>query len=342
MALYNEQKLPNHIGSTAGDLFLLESCHVAYTVPDGKNATDSARDSVSIDTYIDRLTVLADTDKGKIITMNTNGKLTGGYSVTTDSSNITASATTSIPTSAAVASAITGGFDTANACQFKGTYTAAATSNASAAGGTFSTALTDHSKGWMYIVSGNGYFYNEKVEAGDLIICGEDSTTLTKANFYLIQKNIDPSTYVTLAGEQTITGAKTFNSLTVTGNAVFNSPISGDLLGNATTATKLQSTAAVGSSTVPVYFSGGLPIACGLQTVNGASFAANGDNTAVTMTLTRANSGSSITGNIPIFGGATSSAMVLQDQLKLLEQEMYLNILEEMVHGLQYLLLMKN
>lgn len=59
------------------------------------------------------------------------------------------------------------------------------------------------------------------------------------------------STYVTLGTEQTITGAKTFSN-----------PISGDLLGNATTADRLKSTTDVGGAGTPVYFSGGLPVAC--------------------------------------------------------------------------------
>ena len=59
------------------------------------------------------------------------------------------------------------------------------------------------------------------------------------------------STYVTLGTAQTITGAKTFAN-----------PISGDLLGNATTADRLKSTTAVGSASLPVYFTGGLPVAC--------------------------------------------------------------------------------
>lgn len=59
------------------------------------------------------------------------------------------------------------------------------------------------------------------------------------------------STYVTLGTAQTITGAKTFSN-----------PISGDLLGNATTADRLKSTTAVGGAGTPVYFTGGLPVAC--------------------------------------------------------------------------------
>jgi len=59
------------------------------------------------------------------------------------------------------------------------------------------------------------------------------------------------STYVTLGTAQTITGAKTFAN-----------PISGDLLGNATTADRLKSTTAVGGAGTPVYFTGGLPVAC--------------------------------------------------------------------------------
>jgi hypothetical protein len=59
------------------------------------------------------------------------------------------------------------------------------------------------------------------------------------------------STYVTLGTAQTITGAKTFAN-----------PISGDLLGNATTADRLKSTTAVGGAGTPVYFTGGLPAAC--------------------------------------------------------------------------------
>ena len=59
------------------------------------------------------------------------------------------------------------------------------------------------------------------------------------------------STYVTLGSEQTITGVKTFSN-----------PISGDILGNATTADRLKSTTAVGSASLPVYFTGGLPVVC--------------------------------------------------------------------------------
>jgi hypothetical protein len=59
------------------------------------------------------------------------------------------------------------------------------------------------------------------------------------------------STYVTLGTDQTITGVKTFTN-----------SISGDLLGNATTADRLKSTTDVGGTGTPVYFTGGLPVAC--------------------------------------------------------------------------------
>lgn len=71
--------------------------------------------------------------------------------------------------------------------------------------------------------------------------------------------------YVTLGTTQTITGAKTFSN-----------PISGNLLGNASTADRLKN-GDVGSSTNPVYFSGGLPVATGYNLSTISSNATNGN-----------------------------------------------------------------
>lgn len=79
------------------------------------------------------------------------------------------------------------------------------------------------------------------------------------------------STYVTLGTAQTITGAKTFAN-----------PISGDLLGNATTADRLKSTTRVGSASLPVYFNGGLPVACTASSI----FSALSSNTTNAISIT--------------------------------------------------------
>lgn len=131
---------------------------------------------------------------------------------------------TTIPTSKAVWDAIDRGFDVNNALVFIGTYSGQTTSSTVKTGtGTFTPAFVnnDVKKGWMWIVSdinSGEYFGNIRVEVGDLIIAADDEPGTTISKYYLIQKNIDPTIYVTLTTEQTITGQKTFNST----NTIFN------------------------------------------------------------------------------------------------------------------------
>ena len=273
MALYNEQDITVHIRGTMGDGFLTESKYIAYTKSYDSstkiysdtvvnNEADDSRLSVSLDSMLKRIiskTLKSANDGGLVQWDHTNECFKGTkYKISTS----LADDESQIPTSKAVYTAINNGFDTNNACQFKGTY-AAASSSGSTLGGAFTpTAPSTTSCGWMWIVSQAGYFYDEKVEEGDLIICGKDATTLTKADYYLIQKNIDPSTYVTLAGAQTITGTKTFADVIVNGSLNVSGNIVGSLTGNATSATKLYSSAQVGSASLPVYFNQGVPVAC--------------------------------------------------------------------------------
>lgn len=131
---------------------------------------------------------------------------------------------TTIPTSKAVWDAIDRGFDVNNALVFIGTYSGQTTSSTVKTGtGTFTPTFVndDVKKGWVWIVSDitNGeYFGNIRIEIGDLIIAADDEPGTNISKYYLIQKNIDPTIYVTLATTQTITGQKTFNST----NTIFN------------------------------------------------------------------------------------------------------------------------
>ena len=278
MSLYNEQDITVHIRGTMGDGFLNESKYIAYsktynagihgyTTADAENSADSSRNSVSIDKVLNRITnsSLVDSNKSKLLIWGNDECIKAYYGVTTSSSGLTNQSTdSSIPTSATVYNAITNGFNTNNACLFRGTYTPASTSNATTLGGTWNNSsgpVNGKSQGYMWIADSGGYFYDIVIEAGDLIICGID-TPVDKSSYYVIQKNIDPSTYVTLAGTQTITGAKTFSSITVNGDALINGNITGTLIGNASSATKLYSNTQVGSASIPVYFSNGVPVQC--------------------------------------------------------------------------------
>ena len=275
MALYNEQDITVHIRGTMGDGFLTESKYIAYTKSYDRstkiysdtvvnNAADSSRLSVSLDSMLKRIisnTLKSANDGGLVQWDHTNECFKGtGYKISTS----LADNSSQIPTSSAVYTAINNGFNTNNACLFRGTYSAASTSNATTLGGTWSNSsgpVNGKSQGYMWIVSLGGYFYDIAVEAGDLIICGID-TPVDKNSYYVIQKNIDPSTYVTLAGVQTVTGTKTFADVIVNGSLNVSGNIVGSLTGNATSATKLYSSAQVGSASLPVYFNQGVPVAC--------------------------------------------------------------------------------
>lgn len=280
MSLYNEQDITVHIRGTMGDGFLNESKYIAYsktyntttkafTTTDSVNNADSNRNSVSIDKLFGRITdstlngVLGSNEvNNHILTWDKSSECikASDYYVSTSVNNNS----NQIPTSSAVYTAINNGFNTNNACLFRGTYTPASTSNATTLGGTWNNSsgpVSGKSQGYMWIVASGGYFYDIIVEAGDLIICGID-TPVDKSSYYVIQKNIDPSTYVTLAGAQTITGTKTFADVIVNGSLNVSGNIVGSLTGNATSATKLYSSAQVGSASLPVYFNQGVPVAC--------------------------------------------------------------------------------
>ena len=131
-----------------------------------------------------------------------------------------------VPTSLVVYNAINEAFSANNALIFKGIYTATASSGSINTSNLANYGDVNSRLGWLWIVSVNnnvnggayGYFGSEKVEPGDLVISGDDNPGTTQSKYYIIQKNIDPSIYVTLTTEQTITGQKTFNST----NTIFN------------------------------------------------------------------------------------------------------------------------
>lgn len=138
-----------------------------------------------------------------------------------DASGITASSTsTNIPTTVAIVSYINTIVGAANALVYKGSYEASANSG-STVSGTFID-LKDQiwipptengdALGYLFVCTSSGYFATEKVEVGDLIICKSENPGNVLSRYMLVQKNIDPTAYVTLAGDQIITGQKTFTS----------------------------------------------------------------------------------------------------------------------------------
>lgn len=84
-------------------------------------------------------------------------------------------------------------FKVNDAMMYKGTYTAQSASG-TIDGSKFSvnpTAVTN-AKGWTFKVSGSGWFGNQKVESGDMILVNTDSAPgTTQSNYDIIQTNLD-------------------------------------------------------------------------------------------------------------------------------------------------------
>lgn len=82
----------------------------------------------------------------------------------------------------------------------------------------FPTNTTTIDKGATFKVITSGYINGIAVEVGDMLICNTDNPTVATSSNYttvsqewdIIQTNLDPTTFVTLTGDEIITGVKTF------------------------------------------------------------------------------------------------------------------------------------
>lgn len=103
-----------------------------------------------------------------------------------DTSIATGSTSANLPTSAAVASAISAAMgDVAGALVYKGTV---------GTGGTVTDLPASHTKGWYYIVKTAGTYAGQACEAGDMVICNNTRTTASNADWDVVQSNIDALT----------------------------------------------------------------------------------------------------------------------------------------------------
>lgn len=99
-----------------------------------------------------------------------------------DTSIASGSTSTNLPTSAAVASAISAAMsDVAGALVYKGTV---------GTGGTVTDLPANHTKGWYYVVKTAGTYAGKTCEVGDMLICNTTGTTANNAHWDAVQSNI--------------------------------------------------------------------------------------------------------------------------------------------------------
>lgn len=84
-------------------------------------------------------------------------------------------------------------FKVNDAMMYKGTYTAqSASGTIDRTKFSVDPTATANAKGWTYKVSGNGWFGNQKVESGDMILVNTDTAPgTTQTNYDIIQTNLD-------------------------------------------------------------------------------------------------------------------------------------------------------
>ena len=151
-------------------------------------------------------------DTNQYVLIQTAAKTVTKYKLLDNIANIATTDTTSLLTGLAVKNAIADAFEANDAMQFAGTYAGAISEPTSGTiGGTFTTISGIHlGRGCTWRVSSSGYFGQDKVEVGDLIIAIQDTISATSdddpSEYTIIQTNIDGALTVANINGQDGTG----------------------------------------------------------------------------------------------------------------------------------------